>query len=99
VVELVNLRGLRKASPALLDEAIAKAVTRGDAVLRQLVRNECRLPGEWDYLSAFSRTDSLPPPTDDALDRSLRRRLIVVEANGLWRMRVPLMQRWLRERG
>ena len=99
VVELVNLRGLRTASPALLDEAIAKAVVRGDAVLRQLVRNESRLPGEWDFLSAFRRTEAQPPPTDEAVYTSLRRRLTVVEEAGLWRMRVPLMQRWLRERG
>ncbi len=99
VVELVNLRGLRTASPALLDEAITKAVVRGDAVLRQLVRNESRLPGEWDFLSAFRRTEAQPPPTDEAVYTSLRRRLMVVEEGGLWRMRVPLMQRWLRERG
>ena len=29
----------------------------------------------------------------------LRRRLMVIEDDGSWRMRVPLMQRWLRARG
>ena len=38
-------------------------------------------------------------PLDEAIHRSLRRRLMVTEDNGLWRMRVPLMQRWLRQRG
>ena len=44
VVQLVNLRGLRAATPALLDGAIAKAVVRGDAVLRQLVAANSAFP-------------------------------------------------------
>jgi hypothetical protein len=97
-VELVNLRGLCGASPALLDEAIAKAMIRGENVLIQLVQNESRLPGEWDWLRGFRSRDTQPPPADEALHRSLRRRLMVVDEGGLWRMRVPQMQRWLRER-
>jgi hypothetical protein len=99
VVELVNLRGQKAASPALLDEAIAKAVVRGDAVLRQLVRNECRLEGEWAYLKGFRSNELQPPPAEEAVHQSLRRRLMVVEEAGQWRMRVPLMRRWLIERG
>jgi hypothetical protein len=57
VVQLVNLRGLSAATPALLEEAIATAAVRGDAVLRQLVRNECRLAGERDYLARFRTHD------------------------------------------
>jgi len=55
--------------------------------------------GEWDYLRAFRRHDTQPPPDDEAVHRSLRRRLLVVEENRAWRLRVPLMQRWLREGG
>lgn len=84
---------------ALLERALDKAIVSGDTVLRELVERECRLPGEWDYLRGFRRHDALPPPEDEAIDRSLRRRLLVVEENGQWRMRVPLMQRWLRQRG
>jgi hypothetical protein len=40
-----------------------------------------------------------PPPDDEALHRSLRRRLLVVNEGTDWRLRVPLMQRWLRQRG
>lgn len=98
VVELLNLRGRRSVSPALLEEAAEKAIVRGENVLIQLVRNESRLPGEWEYLWRFRQSDAQPPPTDEAVHRSLRRRLMVVEEGGLWRMRVPLMQRWLRER-
>ncbi len=99
VVELVNLRGLEEASPELVEEAIGKAVVRGDAVLRQLVSNESRLPGEWDYLAGFRTRDEQPLPTDEAVFQSLRRRLMIVVDGDRCRMRVPLMQRWLRERG
>ena len=99
VVELVNLRGLDSATPEVLDEVIGKAVVRGEAMLRQLVRNECPSDAEWDYLRGFRSRDLQPIPQDEAIFQSLRRRWIVSEEAGQWRMRVPLMQRWLRERG
>ena len=40
-----------------------------------------------------------PAPADEVVARSLRRRLLVVEDDGGWRLRVPLMERWLRQRG
>ena len=98
-VYLVNLRGLRTCTLEVLDEAIAAAIASGDAVLRQLVYNESRLVGEWVYLKGFRTRDFQEPPADDAVYQSLRRRLMVTEKDGRWRMRVPLMQRWLRERG
>ena len=82
VVELVNLRGQKAATTELLDEAISKAVVRGDAVLRQLVRNECRLDGEWEYLKGFRSRELQPPPADEAVFQSLRRRLMVAEEAG-----------------
>ena len=98
-VYLVNLKGLRTCTLEVLDEAIAAAIASGDAVLRQLVYNESRLVGEWEYLKGFRTRDFQEPPADDAVYQSLRRRLMVTEKDGRWRMRVPLMQRWLRERG
>jgi hypothetical protein len=99
VVDLLNEGTAPNADAALLERALDKAIISGDTVLRELVQRESRLPGEWDYIRAFQRTDSQPPPEDKALHRSLRRRLMVTETNGHWRMRVPLMQRWLRQRG
>jgi hypothetical protein len=99
VVEIVNMRGLKTATPSLLEEAIGKAVVRGDAVLRQLVENESRLDGEWDYLKGFRAREVQAPPSDEAVYRSLRRRLMVANEGDQWRMRVPLMRRWLIERG
>jgi hypothetical protein len=99
VVELINLRGQKAASPALLDEALTSAVTRGDIVLRQLVRGECSLPGEWAYLEGFRASEVQPAPDEEEVRRSLRRRLLVTEDSDGWRMRVPLMRRWLVARG
>jgi hypothetical protein len=98
VVDLVNTDGVSAVSDDLYRRAKQKAIVNGDTVLRQLVKDECRLPGEWDYVSRFRRVESQPPPEDDEVYRSLKRRLIV-EGDSEWRLRVPLMQMWLRERG
>ena len=98
-VSLVNLRGLQACPLKLLDEAIATAIASGDAVLRQLVYSENQLAGEWEYVKGFRTHDFQEPPADEAVYQSLRRRLMVTEEEGRWRMRVPLMQRWLREQG
>jgi hypothetical protein len=99
VVDLLNDGTAPNADAALLERALDKAIVSGDSVLRELVERESRLPGEWDYVRGFQRADAQPPPSDEVLYRSLRRRLLVTEDNGSWRMRVPLMQRWLRQRG
>jgi hypothetical protein len=99
VVDLINDEKARLVSPALLQRALAQCVVRGHNVLHELMHRECTLPGEWEYLSAFRREPEQPPPEGDAVNRSLRRRLLVTEENGHWRLRVPLMARWLRERG
>ncbi|MCG6860318.1 MAG: hypothetical protein LJE70_03405 [Chromatiaceae bacterium] len=53
----------------------------------------------WVYLRGFRERDLQPAPDDEDLRRSLRRRLLVTEEGDRWRLRVPLMQRWLRKRG
>lgn len=83
----------------LLERAFERAATRGDTVLRELLEKESTLPGEWAYLAAFRGREVQPPPVDEALARSLRRRLLVTEEGGRCRLRVPLMARWLRQRG
>jgi hypothetical protein len=62
------------------------------------MQTESTLPGEWDYLRGFRRQVTQPPPDDEALYNSLRRRLLVTEQGDQWQLRVPLMQRWLRIR-
>ena len=97
-VDMVNNSAATQVDAALLEATLDKAVVRGDAVLRLLMQTESTLPGEWDYLLGFRRQDTQAPPADEALYTSLRRRLLVVDEGGQWRLRVPLMQRWLRRR-
>ncbi|MBA2591415.1 MAG: hypothetical protein H0U97_03775 [Gammaproteobacteria bacterium] len=60
-------------------------------MLRQLVYSESRLKG-------FRPHDAQEPPRTRPSTNPCAR-LMVAEEGGRWRMRVPLMQRWLRERG
>jgi hypothetical protein len=98
---LNNEEGRRFVDPALFERALDEAIVRGHNVLYELMRRESRLPGEWEYLSAFRRQETQPLPGDEDVARSLRRRLLVESDGGagLWRLRVPLMRRWLIERG
>lgn len=99
IVDLMNDEDTRQVNAELMERALDKAIVSGHNVLYELLYRECALPGEKDYLSAFRQNDLQPPPTDDAIRRSLRRRLLIEEEGGQWRLRVPLMQRWLRKRG
>lgn len=99
VVDLCNDREQAQVDRTLLEQAIAKAIVAGDAVLRQLMQPEDAAPGEWAYLRGFRTRDTQPPPDAEAVYQALRRRLLVAEDGGRWRLRVPLLQRWLRERG
>ncbi len=98
-VDLCNERQCQAISAELLEQAISKAVISGDTVLRQLLRGEST-EADWAWLLGLRRRDSLPIPEDEAVYQSLRRRWLVVDAgNGEWQLRVPLLLRWLRERG
>lgn len=96
VVDQVNLAGVQHADGDLLQRAIDKAVVRGDSALSELVKGESQLHGEWEYVCGYIQNDVQPAPVDAEVASSLRRRLLVTEENGKWRLRVPLMQRWLR---
>ena len=97
-VDLINDVDAKQLDADLLGQASDKAIVRGDNVLRLLMQTESTLPGEWDYLLGFRRHDTQPPPNDEDLYMSLRRRLLVKEVDEDWTLRVPLMQRWLRAR-
>jgi hypothetical protein len=99
VVDLLNSEAAPAVTRALRERALDRAVTSGHNVLSQLMQGESTLAGEWEYLSGFRERQEQPAPEDAAIRRSLRHRQIVREENGLWRLRVPLMARWLRLRG
>jgi hypothetical protein len=63
-------------------------------------RSAHRIPQpELAGFSAFREREEQPPPEDGGIRRSLLHRQIIREENGIWRLRVPLMARWLRLRG
>jgi hypothetical protein len=97
LVDLINDEETDRVDPGLFERALKKAVVRGHTVLYELLTGESKLDGEWDYLKAFAQSETQAAPED--VVRSLRRRQLVVEEGGVWRLRVPLMGRWLRERG
>jgi hypothetical protein len=98
-VDLLNSEGAAAVTPALLERALDSAVTSGHIVLSQLMQGESSLPREWEYLSVFRAHEEQPPPEDIGIRRSLLHRQIIREEEGIWRLRVPLMARWLRLRG
>jgi hypothetical protein len=99
-VDLCNDQEKAGVTGELLEQTMDKAIVLGDAVLRQLMQPEDASFEEWDYLRGFRIRDTQPIPESDGVYRALRRRLLVVAVDDdEWRLRVPLMQRWLRERG
>lgn len=99
IVDVINDTDQRHVDNEIFDTALNKAVVSGNSVFHQLLRGECTLPGEWEYLSAFRGRETQSLPGEEAIYVSLRRRLLMEEANGEWRLRVPLMARWLKQRG
>jgi hypothetical protein len=95
-VELANDRQLDALGEVALEEAADQAVGRGTVVLSELIEGECRTPAEWQYLLRFRAAETQPPPADEQVRRSLCRRLLVLDEGAeRWRLRVPLMRRWL----
>jgi len=99
IVDLINDEDKRQVDDDLFNQALDKAIVSGHNVLYQLMHRESTLPGEWEYLSAFRKRATQPPPDDENIYRSLRRRLLITEEGDEWRLRVPLMERWLKQRG
>ncbi len=92
----MNDGGVHGADERLLDRALDRAVEHGYSVFLELIERESALLGELAYLRRFAREETLPIPEDDAVDRSLRRRLLVVPEGDRYRLRAPIMARWLR---
>jgi hypothetical protein len=67
-------------------------------VFFELLHRECVVQGEWEYIEGFRHGEWQEPPGAD-IAKSLRRRELVEVRDGRWRLRVPLMRRWLIERG
>ena len=99
-IDLLNDEGQTTVNAGVLERALAKSVVRGEAVFYELLRRESTLAGEGEYLEGFKTAEWQALPTGAAVVRSLlRRRELVVVDGDRWRLRVPLMRRWLVERG
>jgi hypothetical protein len=98
VIDLLNEEETSQVEAALLERALDDAVVAGHSVLYELMQRESFLPGEWEYLYRFKKSPSQPPPEDEAIRVSLLRRQLIIEEQGEWRLRVPLMERWLKKR-
>jgi len=99
IVDVLNNEEASKVTPELMERALDKSIVSGQIVLYQLMHDESTLSGEWEYLAAFRKRETQAPPDDELVAASLRRRLLVEEINGEWRLRVPLMARWLKLKG
>jgi hypothetical protein len=99
LLDEVNIRSAANVDAEIYAAGLNKAIVRGHNVLHQLLRSECQSDAEWEYLLGFKRSQTQTPPADDTMVRSLQRRQIIAEDGSDWRLRVPLMQRWLEKRG
>jgi hypothetical protein len=99
LVDQLNDAGEARVTPPLYERSLDRAVEAGHNVLHQLLRGECVLDGEWDYLSGFRSAEEQPPPDDPEVAAHIRHRQLVLVEDDRWRLRVPLMGRWLRKRG
>ncbi len=97
-IDLFNDSTASFVTQEVLDEALRTSIVRGHAVLFELLQRESRLPGEWEYLEGFRTRDEQQGPQNQLIRRSLLRRELITAHGETWRLRVPLMQRWLRER-
>ena len=99
LVDLANDTGANSIDNALFEKAVERAVESAHSTYHEILRKECDTEAEWTYLKRFRNAEVLPPPNDEDVYAALRRRQLVIEENGMWRLRVPLMRRWLVEKG
>ena len=98
-VDFANESETARLNGRALEEVARRAIVSGDMVLHQLVHAESQSEAERAYIAGFRTKDSQSPPEDEPTLRSLRHREIIAEEGGVWRLKVPLMQQWLRTRG
>ena len=115
VVRLCQAAQALRSTPEILDQALHAVLETMHGTLMELLlqgvpapapgepepeaRATERAAGAW-LLASLRSADAAPAPADDRLRRLLtRHELIADPAAPHWRLRVPLMQRWLRERG
>ncbi|MEN8906141.1 MAG: hypothetical protein ABF289_09325, partial [Clostridiales bacterium] len=80
----------------LLEMALEKVTESVYNNFNQLLNEESKIEGEWDYILNFSENKFQNKPSNYKIRESLKRRYIVDEVNGKYKLKVPLMERWLK---
>jgi hypothetical protein len=93
LVDIANRDDRRDMTLADLDEALARGIDRETAAMERFWNEFCLAPGCRDCVEDILA--GRPPANRPALMR-LAEHGYIVEANGRWRMRVPLFEDWLR---
>jgi len=99
IVDIVNEESVEAVDERIFEDALERCLVRGHNVFHELLYSESTMVGEWDYLSRFRKRETQPEPPNKELSDSLRRRLLVRVEDGMLKLRVPLMRRWLINRG
>jgi hypothetical protein len=97
VVEESNARQTLQVDLALLEAALTRALDQGEPYFHN-IWHEMAGPDGQLFLQQVAKADTpLPLNSHPALGRLVRRR-ILTQSNNAYRVEVPLVQRWLRER-
>lgn len=95
VIALTNAEHATYVTADLLNRALDRAIVRGHDVVHELLYGDCSSSGEWNYLRGFRDKASQTAPQDNLIAQALLRRQLIATEGGRWRLRVPLLVRWL----
>ncbi|MEN8905525.1 MAG: AAA family ATPase [Clostridiales bacterium] len=80
----------------ILENAFRKVIQSSYNSFERLLKNECEIKGEWEYILEFTNSDLQLKPSNPLIRESLKRRLIIKEVDNMWKINMPLMERWLK---
>ncbi len=94
LVDIANRDSKADMSMADLDLAIAEAIERETFPMLVFWKQFCATPASRQTVEQILRGE---PPTDAASRMRLAEHGFIVEQGGVWRLRVPLFESWLRQ--
>ena len=95
-VDIANDKAIHSLDKSHYGQIFDESVEKGHTVFDWLIVRECKNDKELGYLEGFRDKDYQPEPEDREVRQSLRHRQLCIEENGQWRLRAPLMGRWLK---
>ncbi len=94
LVDIANRDQKADMTMADLDLAIAESIERETFPMLVFWKQFCATPASRQTVEQILRGE---PPTDAASRMRLEEHGFIVERDGVWRLRVPLFERWLRQ--